>query len=250
MQLLDIAKYLDDYLAIKHVPDWPNAFNGLQVDGRVEVRKVATAVDACTFTVEAAVHGGADLIIVHHGLFWGAKAPLTGAYFKRVSTLIRNDLALYSCHTPLDAHPEVGNNHVLARKLGLKPGGLFGEMEGVPMGVWAETDVSRDDLINKIALLLNFNPTVIATGPERIRKVGIITGGAGTWIDRAAAIGCDTFITGEGPHHTYFDAEERGMNAIYAGHYATETVGVQALGEHLEKRFGLETFFIDHPTGL
>src|SRR5947209_4694776 len=154
MQLTELVKYLDDYLAIQHVPDWKDAFNGLQVEGRAEIRKVATAVDACAFTIEAAVADGADLMIVHHGLFWGAKAPLTGAYYKRISTLIKNDLALYSCHTPLDAHPEVGNNHVLARKMGLKPGGLFAEFEGVPMGVWAATNISRDDLVKKNSDLL------------------------------------------------------------------------------------------------
>jgi putative NIF3 family GTP cyclohydrolase 1 type 2 len=97
---------------------------------------------------------------------------------------------------------------------------------------------------------LGVSPRIIATGPATVRKVGIVTGGAGTWLERASQAGCDTFITGEGPHHTYFEAEEQGMNLIYAGHYATETVGVRALAHHLEARFGLETFFLDHPTGL
>src|SRR5262249_27532598 len=187
---------------------------------------------------------------VHHGRYWDAKAPVTGAYYPRLVTLIKNDCGLYACHTPLDAHPEVGNNHVLARQLGLTVGGLFGEFEGVPMGVWAETQLPRSEFIGRVRSVLGIEPHVIATGPEMVRKVGIITGGAGTWIDRAERIGCDTFVTGEGPHHTYFDAEERGLNAIYAGHYATETVGVKALAAHLEQRFLLETFFLDHPTGL
>jgi dinuclear metal center YbgI/SA1388 family protein len=250
MRLKELTAYLDDYLAIHDVPDEKNAFNGLQVEGRVEVQRVAVTVDACLATIEAAAQENADLMIVHHGLFWGSKAPVTSAYYRRLATLIKNDLALYSCHMPLDAHPEVGNNHVLARRLGLEVGGLFAEYEGVPIGVWAETEMPRAELVHRLRETLGIAPHVIATGPETVRKVGLITGGAGTWIDRAAQIGCDTFITGEGPHYTYFEAEERGMNAIYAGHYATETVGVQALAAHLEQRFGLETFFIDHPTGL
>ncbi len=250
MKLNELADYLDEYLAIKDVPDWKDAFNGLQVEGRDEVKRVAVAVDVCQATIAEALEGGADMMIVHHGLFWGAKAPLTGAYYKRVSALVKNNLALYSCHTPLDAHPEVGNNHVLARQLGLIPAGMFGEFEGLPIGVWAETEMRLDELENRILGALGVEPHVIATGAVTVHKVGILSGGGGSWIDRAAAIGCDTYITGEGAHHTYFDAEEREMNVIYAGHYATETVGVRALGDHLTKRFGLPTFFIDHPTGI
>lgn len=250
MQLTELVAYLDDYLAIREVPDWKAAYNGLQVEGRAEVRRIAVAVDACQATIEAAVAGGADLMIVHHGLFWGATAPLTGPYYRRVSALIRNDLALYSCHTPLDAHPEVGNNHVLARKLGLTVGGMFGEYEGVPLGVWANTEMPRAEFVERVRVVLGVDPLVIATGPDTVRKAGILTGGGGSWIDRAAQIGCDTYLTGEGQHYTYFDAEERGLNVLYAGHYATETVGIRALAEHLMSHFSLETFFIDHPTGL
>ncbi len=250
MVLQELIAYLNDYLAVREVPDWKEAYNGLQVEGRREVRCVAVAVDACIATIEQAVAGNADLMIVHHGLFWGAKAPIVGAYYRRLALLIKNDLALYACHTPLDAHPEVGNNAVLARRLGLEPAGRFAEYEGVPLGVFAETEMPREDFVQRVRAALPVEPLVIATGPEIVRRVGIVTGAAGTWIDRAGAIGLDTFLTGEGPHHTYFDAEERGLNVLYAGHYATETVGVQALGAHLEDRFGLETFFVDHPTGL
>ncbi len=250
MQCSELVAYLDRYLAIHAVPDSKDAFNGLQVEGRAEVRRVAVTVDACIATIEAAVARNADMMIVHHGLFWGAKAPVTGAYYRRLSTLIRNDLALYACHLPLDAHTEVGNNYVLAQRLGLTVEGMFAEFEGVPTGVWAETEMPLDDLVGRIGNTLNVTPHVIATGPKTVRKVGIVTGGAGHWIDLADAIGCDTYVSGEGQHHTYFEAEERGLNVIYAGHYATETVGVQALAAHLEQLFGLETFFIDHPTGL
>jgi dinuclear metal center YbgI/SA1388 family protein len=250
MNLKELSAYLDDYLCHDSVPDYRDAFNGLQVEGRSEVKRIAIAVDACSATIEQAIFGGADMMLVHHGLFWGAKAPVTGAYYRRLAALIKSDLSLYSTHIPLDAHPEVGNNHVLARQLGLTVGGMFGEHEGVPIGVWAETEVPREELVSRIKAQLGIDPLVIATGPETVRKVGIITGGAGSMIKDAQQAGCDTFITGEGQHHTYFEAEERGLNVIYAGHYATETVGVKALAKHLDQRFGLESFFIDHPTGL
>jgi dinuclear metal center YbgI/SA1388 family protein len=250
MQLTELTAYLDDYLANDAVPDYRDAYNGLQVEGKSEVRCIAVCVDACLATIEKAVAGGADLMIVHHGLFWGPKAPVRGAYYRRLSALIKNDLALYSCHTPLDAHPEVGNNHILARLLGLEVGGMMGRYEGVPLGAWADADITREAFVERVRKVLEVEPLVMATGPERLSKVAIVTGGAGSMIGEAAALGCDLFLTGEGPHHTYFDAEERGINVVYAGHYATETVGVKALAQHLERQFRLETFFIHHPTGL
>lgn len=245
-----LVAYLNDYLDTRNVPDYKDAFNGLQVEGKANVRRVAVAVDACQASIAQAVTGGADFMIVHHGLFWGAKAPITGMIYRRLAPLIKNDIALYSSHAPLDAHLEVGNNHVLARALGLDVSGLWGEMEGVPMGVYADVSMTRAEFVSRVRDTLHVEPLVIATGPEQIRRVGIVTGGAGSWIERAYMRGVDTFLTGEGQHHTYFDAEERGMNVLYAGHYATETVGVRALARHLEERFGLETFYIDHPTGL
>jgi dinuclear metal center YbgI/SA1388 family protein len=250
VNLTELTNYLDSYLDIASISDYRGAFNGLQVEGRVEIRRVAVAVDVAIATIEQAVAGGADLMIVHHGLFWGVTAPLTGAYYRRVSGLVKNELALYACHLPLDVHPEVGNNHVLARQLGLTVGGLFGDYEGIPIGVWADAEMGRAEFVERVSHLLEVNPLVMPTGPEQTRRIGIITGGAGSYISAAQTAGCDTFLTGEGPHHTYFEAEERGLNVIYAGHYATETVGVKALAAHLEKRFSLEWFFIDHPTGL
>lgn len=250
VSLAEMSAYLDDYLAIRDVPDYPDAVNGLQVQGVRPVRRVATAVDACLYTIREAAERDADLLLVHHGLFWGRKAPISGAYYQRVAGLIQNGIGLYSCHIPLDAHPEVGNNTVLMRILNLQQAGTFGEMEGYPVGVWAETGISRDEFVQRVAEALGVSPLVMPFGPETVRRVGIVTGGAGSWIDKAAEKGLDTFLTGEGAHHTFFEAEERGLNVIYAGHYATETVGVRALGDHLARRFGVETVFIDHPTGL
>ena len=246
----ELIAYLNDYLALREIPDYKEAYNGLQVEGRREIRRVAVAVDAAAFTIDRALEADADLLLVHHGLFWGAKVPITGMVHRRLAPIIKRDLNVYSCHLPLDVHPEVGNNHVLARMLGLEPAGTWGDFEGVPIGVWAEAQMPRDEFVRRVSDVLNVSPLVVPAGPEITQRIGILTGGGGSLIGKALGAKIDTYLTGEGAHHTYFDAEERGLNLIYAGHYATETVGVRALARHLEARFGLETVWIDHPTGL
>ena len=250
MELTALASYLDGYLRVADVPDAPHAVNGLQVANTGTVSRVAAAVDLCEATVRMAAEQGADLLLVHHGLFWRGLQPLTGRTHRRVSGLIAKNIALYSAHLPLDLHPEVGNNAVLARQLGVSPRGEFGEEYGVPIGRWGEVDVPRDALERQLAALMGQAPRLMAFGPERVRRVGVVTGAAGSMIAQAAAAGLDTFVTGEGPHHTFFDAEELKLNVFYAGHYATETVGVQALAGHLRDRFQLPWTFLDHPTGL
>ena len=250
MDLTELVSYLDGYLRVAAVPDAPHAVNGLQVANRGTVSRVAVAVDLCEATVRLAAEQGADLLLVHHGLFWGGLQPLTGRAYRRVASLFANDIALYSAHLPLDLHPEVGNNAVLARQLGVSLRGEFGEEYGVRIGVWGEIDVSRQALEGRLATLMGSAPRLMAFGPERVQRVGLVTGAAGSMIAQAAGAGLDTFVTGEGPHHTFFDAEELKVNVFYAGHYATETVGVEALAEHLHARFHLPWTFLDHPTGL
>jgi len=250
MRLADVTQYLDEYLRVTEVPDAPEALNGLQIANGGEVTRVAAAVDLCEATVRLAAEARADLLLVHHGLFWGSSRPLIGPAYRRVAGLLQCDIAVYSAHLPLDRHPEVGNNVVLARQLGVSVRGEFGEEYGVTIGVWGELDVERTDLRGRLAELLGSTPRLLAFGPARTRRVGIVTGGAGSLIGQAAAAGLDTYVTGEGAHHTYFDAEELGLNVLYAGHYATETVGVKALAEHVHRRFGLPWVFLDHPTGL
>lgn len=246
----ELRRYLDDYLEIEKVPDYPRAFNGLQVSGKERVEIVAVAVDACQATIDAAVEMQADLLIVHHGLFWGNTAPVVGAYYDRLAALVRGAVGVYSVHLPLDIHPEVGNNAVLARMLNLSVNGSFGKYEGYNVGLSCPVDTTIDELVNRVNTKLGTVSRVIRTGPNEVRRVGVLTGGGGSFIGAAAAAGIDTLVTGEGNHHTYFDAEESGINVIYAGHYATETVGVRALGDHLSARFGISCLFIDHPTGL
>src|SRR5256885_5427650 len=253
MPAIDLARvvsYLDRYLRTSDVPDAPNALNGLQVANHGTVSRVAAAVDLCDATVGMAAEQGADLLLVHHGLFWGGLQPLTGRTHRRVTGLITKNIALYSAHLPLDVHPDVGNNAVLARQLGVSLRGEFGEEYDVRIGRWGEIDVPRHTLERQPAAITGTAPPLLPFRPERVRRVGVVTGAAGSMIAQAAAAGLDTFVTGEGPHHTFFDAEELKLNVFYAGHYATETVGVQALAGHLRDRFQLPWTFLDHPTGL
>ncbi len=245
-----VVEYLDDYLRVREVEDSRNALNGLQVENDGALSRLAVAVDACQVTIDRAVELGADLLLVHHGLFWGGLEPLVGRHGKRVRTLMRQNVALYAAHIPLDVHPEVGNNAVLARKLELTDPEYFGAYLGQQLGVAGKLATTRHGLVERVRQTLGVEPHVIATGPEAVRRVGIISGGGGSMIGDAVRAGVDTFLTGEGTHHTHFDAEEWGINVIYAGHYATETAGVQALAAHVEHRFGLPWDFIDHPTGL
>ena len=250
VRLGEVVSYLDGYLHVADIPDAPNALNGLQVANTGEVTRVAAAVDLCEATVRLAVEQGADLMLVHHGLFWGGLEPLTGRRYRRVAGLVKNNMALYSAHLPLDLHPDVGNNAMLARQLGVTVRGTFGEEYGIAIGVWGDIDDRRTSIAQRLADLLGAAPRLLPFGPERAHRVGIVTGAGGSLISQAAAAALDTYITGEGPHHTFFDAEELGLNVFYAGHYATETVGVKALAGHLQTRFDLPWTFLDHPTGL
>jgi dinuclear metal center YbgI/SA1388 family protein len=251
MRLDTLVSYLDQYLrTAEEVADAPEALNGLQVTNSGEVTRVAAAVDLCAATVRMAAEQRADLLVVHHGLFWGGLRPLVGPAYERVAGLVRANISLYAAHLPLDRHPDVGNNAVLARQIGVTIRAEFGSYHGAPIGVWGERTGTRDELGRALAKALNSVPRLLPFGPERVQRVGIVTGAGGGLIPQAAAAGLDTYITGEGQHWTFFDAEELHLNVFYAGHYATETVGVKALAEHISKKFDLPWVFLDHPTGL
>ena len=247
MEIHQLVDYLEDCLKISEIPDAPVALNGLQVEGTRDVQTVATATDACTATIEEAIDRRADLMIVHHGLFWGGLQPLTGTRMRVVKMLIENGVALYSAHLPLDVHPHLGNNAVLLDRLGLAPSGGFGTDDDLELGLWADADIPRHELIGRMQALLGHHVLAIGKGPEQIRRLGLITGGAGKFIHEAHERGLDAFITGEAKHPEAVAAEEYGVNLILGGHYATETFGPHALGEHLRERFGLAHTFIDHP---
>lgn len=248
--LTQLTRYLDGYLRIADVVDDPEAMNGLQVENSGTVHRVAAAVDACQVTIDRAAERGADLLLVHHGLFWRGLESLTGRHGRRVRKLMEGDIALYSAHLPLDLHPDVGNNAVLSEMLGIKQTQPFGDYKGQAIGVVGALDMSLDDFVTSVRNCLGVDPHVIPAGPDRLNRVGVVSGGAGSMIEQARDAGVDAFLTGEGAHHTHFDAEEWGLNVVYAGHYATETVGVKRLAAHLEEKLGLPWEFIDHPTGL
>lgn len=252
----EIAAHLDALLRPEAFPDSANAQNGLQVEAPGNVRGIATAVDARERTIEGARTAGANLLLVHHGLFWRGVMPLRGPVYRRIRALITQGIGVYSSHIPLDAHPEFGNNVLLARALGLTPNAGFANFDGVEIGVAGEADVATDQLVRSAReFAAPFATAVRHTASEagrRTRRWGICTGAGADirTLREAVARGIDTMIVGEGPHWTAIDAEETGIVLIYAGHYATETLGVRALGEHLSKRFGVPSTFIDVPTGL
>jgi dinuclear metal center YbgI/SA1388 family protein len=247
----ELIAYLDDYLRVKEIED--SSQNGLQVEGPEEVAKVAFAVDSCQVAFGQAVVNGAQLLIVHHGLFWDKPLRLVGPIFQRVKTLIEGDCGLYAVHLPLDVHSGVGNNAELARLLGLKDTHAFGEYHGSKVGIGGVLDppIPLDVLIERLAQATGRPPVrVLAHGPAEVSQVGCISGGAAFLTDQVAEAGFDTFVTGETSHAFFHYAAEWGLNVVYGGHYATETLGVKALAHHLGEKFGLETTLLDIPTGM
>jgi dinuclear metal center YbgI/SA1388 family protein len=251
MKREELVAYLDEYLCVSEIED--SSQNGLQVEGPAEVTRVAFAVDACRAAFERAVAAGAQLLVVHHGLFWDKPLRLVGPLFRRVRTLVEGGCGLYAVHLPLDFHPEVGNNAELVRLLELAEPFAFGRHRGREIGVGGVFDppIPVDALAERLARVTG-EPLVcvLACGPEEASRVGCISGGAAFLMDQVARAGFDTFVTGETSHGFFHDAAEWGLNVIYGGHYATETLGVKALARHLADEFGLETTFLDLPTGM
>lgn len=253
--LHDVVAALDTELRTADIPDYPPAMNGLQVANRGMVHKVAVAVDASHAAVTAAAREGADLLVVHHGLFWGGAQPLTGMPYAKFSTLFGADLAVYSTHLPLDAHPTLGNNVQLAAALGLNPTAGFARFKTIEIGVSGECDEPTADVMTRVqAFAAAYGSSARSSVPvegRRTRRWAICTGGGANsdTLREARERGIDTVIVGEGPHHTTVDAIEHDLCVIYAGHYATETLGVQAVGAWLTQRFGLPSTFLHLPTG-
>lgn len=250
MMLSELVTWLDTYLETAAFDD--RSLNGLQVEGRPEVTKVAAAVDSSLTTFEQAAEVGADLLIVHHGLFWGSPLPLTGMHGRRVKYLLDHGISLYASHLPLDAHREVGNNWGLARILGMADLEPFGRSGGRDLGVKGRfpNGMTLRELADGLEKELGESVLVHAGGALEIGTLGIISGAAAKEVGAAADAGLDAFLTGEPRHESFYDAFERRINALFAGHYMTETVGVSLLADKLEQEFGLATEFILLPTGL
>jgi len=245
-----LVEFCDRTLRTAQIQDYDGAANGLQVENSGRVTRIAAAVDATLATVRLAIAAQADLLIVHHGLFWSATHPWTGRRRELLGLLIQHDLAVYSSHLPLDAHPRLGNNAQLCAALGLRHLKPFFFTKGRFLGFQTRAKIPRAELAQRLHRAAGRAPILLPGGPAVCQKIGVVTGGAGGELKLAASEGVDTFITGEGPHWTYALAEELGVNVLYGGHYATETFGVKALAAELSRRFKVPWVFLDHPTGL
>ena len=251
-----IVEFLDRELRTREVPDYPGALNGLQAQNNGIVSHVAAAVDCSTVAVRAAADRGADLLLVHHGMFWGGAVPLIGAAYERAKLVVDRNIAVYSSHIPLDLHPVWGNNVLLAGELGLEPTGGFAMMRGVAVGVSGVADISTQELRDRAAAFSGrFDTTLVCTPireRQRTRRWAMCSGAGASpeTIREAAELGVDTLIVGEGPHHTAVQATDSGLTIMYLGHYATETLGVRALAGELARRFSIESSFVEAPTGL
>lgn len=253
MKTAELITYLDSYLEINKIPD--ASLNGLQVEGKAEVNKIGVAVDACVDSIVAAAEAGVDLLMVHHGLFWDKPMRLIGNEFQRVQALIKNEVNLYAAHLPLDWHPHVGNNAVLARKLGFEVVagfGASGAADGRTIGCIAATAtmLSPQELFERLTTVLHGDIRADWFGPHEIKRLAIVTGGGTSLLPQVLRAGVEVYITGEPKHSHYHFTRENKMNVIYGGHYETETFGVIALAEHLQEKFQLPFEFFDFPTGL
>ena len=253
--LADIVAALDAELRIGEIPDYGGAVNGLQVANEGQVSRVAVAVDASLAAVAEASITRADLLIVHHGLFWSGAQPVVGVAYHKYRALLRNNIAVYASHLPLDAHPQMGNNVRLAEALGLAPQRGFGRYKTIDIGVAGDCDESAGLIVERAqAFSARYGGSVrtsMNVDGRRVKRWAIVSGGGASTdtLREAREQGVDTLIVGEGPHHTTVEAQEHDLLVIYAGHYATETLGVQAVGAWLESKFGLPWSFLHLPTG-
>ncbi len=248
--LAKLVPFLDAELRLSDFSEDESA-NGLQIEGKAIVRKAGLAVDACEYVFREASKKKIDFLLVHHGLIWGSLKSVRGVMRQRMKTLLDSEISLYACHLPLDWHPVYGNNAQLLKLLSIKKMGEFGKYHGRNISYWGRTtkEYSLDEFTARIDKVLNTKTSAVSFG-RKVRTVGVVSGGGWFAINEAEKYGIDTFLTGEPSHSAYTLAEEMKVNLIFAGHYATETLGVKAAGKVLQKRFGLEVEFIDHPTGL
>ncbi|MFL5574128.1 MAG: Nif3-like dinuclear metal center hexameric protein [Gemmatimonadaceae bacterium] len=252
----DIADYTDELLDTTATPDYPNAVNGLQLENSSEIRGIVAAVDFSTRAIEGAVAAKANLLIVHHGMFWGGLRPYHGASYRRLRLLIENDIAVYSSHLPLDRHSTLGNNVLLAKELGLQPNAPFAKHESLFIGVRGNNEIATAMLVERARKFASAHHgevrTTLIAKTQITRRWAICTGAGASadTLDEAAKLQVDTLIVGEGPHWTAVEAGETGLAIIYAGHYATETLGVRALAQHLGEKWSIPSSFISAPTGL
>ena len=246
-----LVAYVNEYLDADRGRDF--CPNGLQIEGRSDIRRVVTGVSACKELFDRAIDTGADAILVHHGLFWdGDDRTLTGVQYHRVAALIRNEVNLLAYHLPLDRHYEVGNNAMAVSALGLSRVEPFGDFDGLSVGFKGvfPQPVALAEVLTRCKALFEQDPLVFEYGPDPVRSLGVISGAASRSLHDAIKVGLDMFLTGEPSEWTMNVAKEAGCHFVAAGHYATERLGIKALGAHLESRFDLEVEFIDVPNPI
>ena len=247
MELLTLAAYLDELLGCASFHD--SSANGIQVENKAAITKVALAVDACLEAIQKAAQQNCNLLIVHHGLFWGAQQLMIEPHYGRIKALIEADMALYTAHLPLDAHPQLGHNACIAHDLGLSRTEPFAHYHGKAIGVrgWLNEPVTRKEIKELLTRTIGGCQAFFTFGPETIQTIGIVAGSA-TEPELFRSIKnqeIDLFITGEPRHGARYMAEELGLNIFYGGHYQTEAFGMKALAGHLHEQLGLPTGFID-----
>lgn len=244
--LREIAGYVDALLEIGKFNDY--CPNGLQVEGRRELRTLISGVTASQALLDAAVEAGADAVLVHHGYFWRGESPvLTGMKRRRIKTLLDHDLSLLAYHLPLDAHLLYGNNAALARELGFQVRGVVDSGPAKDILFYGELPVAlaAQDLRDSIAARLGGNPLLVEASSRPVKSIAWCTGGAQGFIDEAARLGADAYLSGEISEQTTHSARENGVHFVAAGHHVTERYGVSALGNHLAEKFGITHQFID-----
>ncbi|PST65964.1 Nif3-like dinuclear metal center hexameric protein [Shewanella algae] len=247
MKREELRQYLGEFLQLDKFRDY--APNGLQVEGKAEIRKIVTGVTACQALIDRAVEAGADALLVHHGFFWKNEPEvLTGMKQRRIKSLLLNDINLFGYHLPLDAHPMLGNNAELGWVLGvIEPEAVETVAQGLLWQGVLDSPMTAKDLSALLEQRLGQAPLHLDGGERNIQKLAWCTGGAQDYIDAAAALGVDAFISGEASERTFHSAVEQGIHYFGAGHHATERFGIKALGEHLAREFELEHEFIDIP---
>ena len=253
MTLTEIDRWLGDFLALERFDGLDSSLNGLQVAGPSgAVSRAAFAVDASMESFRRAAEWGAQLLVVHHGILWDRQSRITGGTWERVRYLVEKNLALFAAHLPLDAHPEVGNNAGIAQALGLVDVAPFGMHRGTALGCRGRLPepVSLEEVVARLAARQGEPVRTLPFGPPAVRTVGIISGDAPWGAAQASAEGLDLYVTGEPAHEVYHHCLEQHIHAIFCGHYHSESYGVQALAKHCARETGLETTYLDVPTGL
>ncbi|MEC8655671.1 MAG: Nif3-like dinuclear metal center hexameric protein [Verrucomicrobiota bacterium] len=242
---IDLTNFCDERLKLSEIKDFPGAWNGLQIENDGEVKKIGAAVDAGMEPFELASQRGVDFLIVHHGLFWTPPTPLTGANYNKIKHCLSNNLAVYGAHLPLDCHPSIGNNAIIARKLSLEPCSTFLAFEGNDIGLIAECRLPREDLHSKLHNLFPLGIKAMEFGSATPSKVAILSGSGQSALNEILDAGSDTLVTGELKQQHFNLAQELKLNLYACGHYATEVFGVDALASEVAGQFGLPYEFVE-----